>query len=58
MTRARELRFVVVVDDHDVAAHLFGDVFDLRLLASSPRDGLTIASARRLGSAHGPDIGA
>jgi catechol 2,3-dioxygenase-like lactoylglutathione lyase family enzyme len=32
MTRARELRFVVVVDDYDVAAHLFRDVFDLKLL--------------------------
>lgn len=32
MTRARELRFVVVVDDYDVAVHLFRDVFDLKVL--------------------------
>ena len=32
MTGARELRFVVVVDDYDVAVHLFRDVFDLKLL--------------------------
>ena len=32
MTRARELRFVVVVDDYDVATHLFRDVFDLKVL--------------------------
>src|SRR5215211_1533577 len=32
MTRARELRFVVVVDDYEVAAHLFRDVFDLKVL--------------------------
>jgi hypothetical protein len=32
VTRARELRFVVVVDDYDVATHLFCDVFDLKVL--------------------------
>ena len=32
MTRARELRFVVVVVDYDVATHLFRDVFDLKVL--------------------------
>ena len=32
MPRPRELRFVVVVDDYDVAAHLFRDVFHLKVL--------------------------
>jgi hypothetical protein len=32
VTRARKLRFVVVVDDYDVATHLFRDVFDLKVL--------------------------
>jgi predicted enzyme related to lactoylglutathione lyase len=31
MINARELRSVVVVDDYDVAAHLFRDVFDLKV---------------------------
>lgn len=32
MIRARELRFVLVVDEYDAAAHLFRDVFDLDVL--------------------------
>ena|SRR5688572_16469024 len=31
MTRTREVRFVVVVDDYEVVAHLFRDVFDLKV---------------------------
>ena len=32
MIRARELRFVVVVDDYEAAAHLYRDVFGLEVL--------------------------
>jgi hypothetical protein len=36
MTSARELRFVVVVHEYDVAAHLVGHVFELRALSPQP----------------------
>ena len=40
MTRAQELRFVVGVDDYEMVAYLFRDLFDLKVLqpsSGSPR---------------------
>ncbi len=39
MVRARELRFVLVVDDYEAAARLYRDVFGLELLMDLEGDG-------------------
>ena len=39
MVRARELRFVFVVDDYEAAARLYRDVFGLRVVMDLEGDG-------------------
>ena len=39
MIRAREVRFVLVVDDYEAAAHLYRDVFGLEVLMDLEADG-------------------
>jgi catechol 2,3-dioxygenase-like lactoylglutathione lyase family enzyme len=39
MVTARELRFVLVVDDYEAAAHLYRDVFGLEVLMGLEGDG-------------------
>jgi uncharacterized glyoxalase superfamily protein PhnB len=39
MVTAREVRFVLVVDDYEAAAHLYRDVFGLEVLMDLEADG-------------------